>query len=107
MAYGVSLLPRAKDDLETIYRRIILQTPLQGALWFNELERAIYSLRNHPQRCQVVSRLSTSSVLVRQLLFGNYPHIYKIYHQTVGNIVEVMHIRHGARRQAKRRDLSE
>ena len=105
MAYRVRLLPKAKHDLETIYRRIIREAPLQGAEWFNGLERTIYSLRNNAERCRIIPELSTSTFFVRHLLFGNYPHIYKIYYQIVGGIVEVMHIRHGARRQAKRREL--
>ena len=105
MAYRVRFLPKAKRDLETIYQRIVRLAPLQGASWFNGLEQTIYSLNSNAERCHVISQLSSSTVFVRQLLYGNYPHIYKIYYQIVGTTVEIMHIRHGARRQAKRRDL--
>jgi hypothetical protein len=51
------------------------------------------------------SPASSSTVFVRQLLYGNYPRIYQIYYQIVGTTVEIMHIRHGTRRQATRREL--
>jgi hypothetical protein len=41
--------------------------------WFSGLERSIASLRNHPERCTVVTKFSTRLDPVRQLLHGNYP----------------------------------
>jgi plasmid stabilization system protein ParE len=105
MASRVKYLPRAKQDLETIYRGIVQETPLQGLEWFNGLEKSINSLANLSERCPVVPRLSTASDIVRQFLYGNYPHLYKVYYHVAGQTVEIMHIRHGARREASRRDI--
>ena len=105
MAFRVRILPRAKHDLETIYRRVIQESPLQGSDWYNGLQRSIYSLQDLPERCPVASKLSTQTDLVRRLLYGTYPHVYKVYYHVIGNTVEIMHIRHGARREPKRRDL--
>jgi plasmid stabilization system protein ParE len=77
MAYRVKFLPKAKHDLQTIYRWIIQAAPLYGPEWFNGLEHSIYSLRDLPARC------------------------------LVDKTVEIMHIRHGARRQPGRRALRE
>src|SRR5438046_1739725 len=51
MAFRVKVLPRARQDLETIYRRNIQEAPLRAAEWFNRLESAISSLRDFPERC--------------------------------------------------------
>jgi plasmid stabilization system protein ParE len=59
MAYRIKFLPKAKQDLETIYRRIIQEAQMQGSEWFSGLERSIASLRNHPERCMVVTKFST------------------------------------------------
>jgi plasmid stabilization system protein ParE len=105
MAYRVKFLPKARHDLDIIYRRIIQEAPLHGVVWFNGLEQTIYSLHSNAEPAVVAPGLSSAEYVVRQLLYGSYPHIYKIYYQIVGETVEIMHIRHGARRQPKRRDL--
>ena len=105
MAYRIKFLPKAKNDLETIYRRIIQAAPLHGPPWFNGLQRAVYSLRSNAERAVAVPHLSSADCVVRQLLYGSYPHIYKVYYQIVGEAVEIMHIRHAARKQPRRRDL--
>ena len=105
MAFRVKFLPRAKHDLETIYRRVTEEAPLQGAAWFNGFECSINSLHRLPERCPVAARLSTQSDIVRRLHYGRYPHVYTVYYHLVGQTVEIMHIRHGARREPRRRDL--
>jgi toxin ParE1/3/4 len=105
MAFRVRLLPRAKHDLEMIYRRVIQESPLQGTNWFNGLQRAIYSLQDLPERCPVAPKLCTETDIVRRLLYGNPPHVYKVYYHLISNTVEIMHIRHGARREPRRRDV--
>jgi plasmid stabilization system protein ParE len=105
MAFRVEVLPRAKADLESIWLWLAERAPSRGADWFNGLERAIYSLSESPDRCPLARSLSTASGPVRQLLYGRYPHVYKIYFHVVGDTVEVMHIRHGARKIPRRADL--
>jgi len=98
MAYRVRLLPRAESDLHGLFQYLIENAPWQGAEWFNGLEEAIRSLRDYPERCRVVSGISTAAHPVRQLLYGNKPHVYKVYFHILGETVEILHIRHGARK---------
>jgi len=105
MAFRVELLPRAKADLESIWLWLAERTPLHGAAWFNGLEQAVYSLGESPDRCPIARSLSTPSDPIRQLLYGRYPHVYKVYFHVVGDAVEVMHIRHGARKIPGRTEL--
>jgi hypothetical protein len=37
MAFRVKLMPRAAEDIETIYRRVIAQAPIAGQRWYNAL----------------------------------------------------------------------
>jgi plasmid stabilization system protein ParE len=101
MAYRVRLLPRAESDLHGLFQYLIENAPWQGAEWFNGLEEAIRSLRDYPERCRVVSGISTAAHPVRQLLYGNKPHVYKVYFHILGETVEILHIRHGARKSPK------
>ena len=80
MAFRVRLLPRASHDLETIYRQVIQESPIQGSDWYNGLQRSIYSLKDLPERCPVASKLSTDIDIVRRLLYGTYPHVYNVYY---------------------------
>ena len=73
----------------------------------NGLEAAIYSLRELPERCPVLRQFSRPTDAVRQLLYGRYPHVYKIYFTIEAGTVWVLHIRHGARRAPKRGELFE
>jgi toxin ParE1/3/4 len=107
MAYRVRLLPRAESDLQTLFQYITERAPLRGVEWFNALEEAIGSLCNNPERCPVVASLSTQAHAVRQLLYGRKPHVYKVYFQIVGDTVDVLHIRHGARRPPTRLEVGE
>src|ERR1035438_4402386 len=66
MAFHVKFLPRAKQDLETIYRRVIQEAPLKGTEWFNGLQRSIDSLSHLPERCPVSPKLSTTTDTVRR-----------------------------------------
>jgi hypothetical protein len=47
------------------------------------------------------------AVEVRQLLYGRYPHSYKVYFTIDSRTVWILHIRHGARRPPKPRELFE
>jgi plasmid stabilization system protein ParE len=105
MAYAVRLTPRAAGDAERIYCRVVQDAPLKGQEWYNRLIDALYSLETFPDRCEEVGALAGRTGTVRKLLYGNKPHKYRIYFDIVDTTVRILHIRHGARREPKRRDL--
>ena len=105
MAYAVRLTPRAAGDAERIYRRVVEEAPLKGQEWYNRLIDTLYSLETFPDRCEEVGALTGRAGTVRKLLYGHKPHKYRIYFDIVGTTVRILHIRHGARREPKRRDL--
>jgi plasmid stabilization system protein ParE len=101
MAYRVRLTPRAADDIDRIHRRVSQESQIAGQKWFNRLIDKIYSLGTLPERCGIVESLSRPDRVVRKLLFGHRPHLYRIYFDIVGETVRVLHIRHAARREPK------
>ena len=105
MEYRVEFRPKAEHDLETLYRNVVEEAPLHGTRWMNGFEDAIHSLCEMPERCPAVQRFSRPTVTVRQFLYGRYPHVYKVYFTVDSNTVWILHIRHGARREPKRREL--
>ena len=107
MAFRVEFRPRAEQDLETLFRQLVQVAPLRGPQWVNGMESAIASLREMPGRCPIVRQFSKGAVEVRQLLYGRYPHRYKVYFTIQSGTVWILHIRHGARRAPKLRELFE
>jgi plasmid stabilization system protein ParE len=105
MAFRIEFRPRAEHDLETLFRRLVQEAPLRGPRWIDRLEAAVYSLREMPERCPIVRQFSRPTVTVRQLLYGRYPHVYKVYFTVALDIVSILHIRHGMRKEPKRGEL--
>jgi plasmid stabilization system protein ParE len=102
MAYSVRLMPRAADDVQRLYRRLMEKAPLQGQEWFNRFIDAFYSLETFPERCKAIKGLSRPGRIVRLLLYGRKPQTYLIYFDVVETTVRILHIRHGARKEPRR-----
>ena len=97
MAYRVELTARAGQDLRHIYRRIHARDSEQAFAWFNGLTAMIYSLGENPAR----GAIPPANKKLRQLFYGNKPHIYRIIYRAEERAkkVIVLHIRHGARNE--------
>ena len=103
MAYLVSITSRAERDLAHLYVEINAEHSDAALKWYRSLKEAILSLEEQPNRCPFISRRKK----LRHLLYGHKPHIYRVIYRVVENQkeVEVLHIRHGARRKPKTSDL--
>jgi toxin ParE1/3/4 len=95
MTYRVELTARATRNLRQIFQRINAEHSPQAGAWFDELETAILSLDEHPERCPITPEKKT----LRHLLFGKKPNVYRIIYAVDqrARIVRILHIRHGAR----------
>ena len=103
MAYLVSISPRARRDLDKIYWYIEADESEAAFRWYVSLENAILSLEENPNRCPPTPETRE----LRHLLFGNKPHIYRVIYRVLEEqqLVEVLHIRHGAQRRFKRTEF--
>jgi len=81
--------------MEAIYEFIQADASEKAFAWFNDLVEAIYSLERFPDRGTVIPE----SKKLRHLLFGNKPDTYRIIYalDQRNRVVNVLHIRHGAR----------
>ena len=104
MAYTVNFTPRAERDLLNLLLQINAEYSQRAFEWYEGLREAILSLGNMPHRCPV----TRESQQVRQLLYGHKPHVYRIIFLILEKRrrVEVLHVRHGARRDFKASDLT-
>jgi plasmid stabilization system protein ParE len=57
MTYRVELTARAGRNLKRIFRHINAESSPLASVWFNELEAAILSLDEHPERSPASQRI--------------------------------------------------
>lgn len=103
MTYLVNLTSRAQRDLARLYEDIDAEYSVTALQWYRGIKQAILSLEHRPNRCPLVRMRDR----LRHLLYGHKPHIYRVIYRVreKQKQVEVLHIRHGARRKLQASDL--
>ena len=103
MAYVVSITSRAERDLAHLYEEINAEHSDAALKCYRGLTEAILSLEEQPNRCPVTRKKDE----LRHLLYGHKPNIYRVIFRVLERqkYVEVLHIRHGAKRKLKASDL--
>lgn len=94
MEYVVNLTARAARDLEHLYEEIDAANSDTARKWYRGLKEEILSLERLPHRCSVTSENKE----MRHLLYGHGHSTYRVIFRTVGKQVDVLHIRHGAKK---------
>jgi plasmid stabilization system protein ParE len=99
MAYLVNFSARAERDVASVYEEIDAEHSDAALQWYRGLKEAILSLSEHPKRCPK----TPEDARLRHLLYGDLPHVYRVIYrvQERQKRVDVLHIRHGARRRMK------
>ena len=98
MAFRVEQTARAKTDLDTILEWLIEQGAGEpGLRWFRKLREAIASLSELPHRCPLAPKMQSFLLRCGNSFMAAKPHRYRILFTIDGEIVVVLHIRHGRR----------
>jgi len=97
MAYGVRVTARATRDLALIFETIHAESSDAALRWYQGLQEAIISLEEQPNRCPK----TPEDPRLRHLLYGYDHRVYRVIYRVTqkSKRVDVLHIRHGARRQ--------
>lgn len=103
MAYLVKLMPRAKRDLRLLFDHIHASDSSAAFRWYQSLEQEILSLEETPSRSPAAPENSS----LRHLLYGRKPHVYRVIYRVLEEEkqVDVLHIRHGARRRFRIQEI--
>jgi plasmid stabilization system protein ParE len=95
--YRIELQPTAELDIEHQYRRLE-ELVLEGKLrqgypedWYDEVEEALYSLEEFPDRCAFAPEAEWFRRPFRHLILSNR---YRIIFEVREDTVWVLHIRH-------------
>jgi toxin ParE1/3/4 len=104
MAYLVRIASRAERDLDSLYGEVDAPDSAAARQWYRGLKQAILSLAEVPNRCPV----TPENKRLRHLLYGRKPHFYRVIYRVDSRRrqVNVLHIRHGARRKFRASDLA-
>jgi plasmid stabilization system protein ParE len=104
MAYVVNVTTRAERDLAYLYDEINAEYSDAALKWYRGLKEAILSLERHPRRCTV----TRENARLRHLLYGHKPYVYRVIYRILEKRkqVDVLHIRHGARRRFRASDVA-
>jgi toxin ParE1/3/4 len=104
MEYLVRVASRAERDLAQLFQEINAQDCDAALKWYRGLKVAILRLEEKPNRCPLIRKKGN----LRHLLYGHKPHIYRVIFSVLERqkIVEVLHIRHGARQKIRAFDLA-
>jgi plasmid stabilization system protein ParE len=97
MEYVVNLTTRAARDLEHLYEEIDGANSEAARKWYRGLKKEILSLARLPYRCSV----TPENKEMRHLLYGHGHSTYRVIFRIVGKQVDVLHIRHGARKRLR------
>jgi toxin ParE1/3/4 len=103
-AYLVNISSRAERDLDSLYEEINAEYSDLALNWYRGLKQAVMSLEERPNRCPLTYKKDK----LRHLLYGHKPNVYRVIYrvQEKQKQVEVLHIRHGARRKLTASDLA-
>jgi plasmid stabilization system protein ParE len=92
--YHVLYQAPAEDELTEIGQWIARRSPARAEAWLNGARAAIETLSSLPRRCPLAPEDDDFDVEIRQLLYREFRILFTIE----GDVVRVLHVRHGARR---------
>ncbi len=101
MSYTVKLSARAERDIKEAYAYIREHGPASPNTWKAGLERKLVSLESFPEAYGFAPENTVTHTGIHQLLYGPFRILYVIR----DNDVDVLTVRHGARRFLREDEL--
>jgi len=97
--YKVVLTRTAELDLRKAYRYLLQQGIGRPARdWLAGLRKKIQSLGRDPERASLAPETEVVDYVIREIFYGSGNRgTYRIIFEVEGNVVRVLHVRHGSR----------
>lgn len=93
MQYQVIITPSAKADIFEINTWFLENSQNLAEDWLWEISQAISSLSKFPERCSISPESKAFDFVVRQLLYGKKPNIYRILFSIQDEKVYILRVR--------------
>ncbi len=112
MTYRIDFSSIAKAEADAAFLSFAQFTTADRAqLWYQELITAIVSLQEMPRRCPIAREDAFFSQEIRQLLYGQGKHTYRILFTVLEDqlipTVRILHIRHAAQKTIGDQEVQE
>jgi hypothetical protein len=91
--FQVFITPSAKADIFETNTWFLENYPDLAEKWLWGISQAITSLSKLPERCPISSESEAFDVIVRQLIYGKKPHIYRILFSVQDDKVYILRVR--------------
>lgn len=102
MDFHVELSDQAQRDIAAIYDWLRSQQAGDaGERWSWPSEQRSRHWRTYRRVARLHRKVESQRLKVRQLLYGRRPQVYRILFAIEGDVVQVLHIRHGRRRPVR------
>ncbi len=106
MKYHVHITAKALRDVESVLRWFQDQhASATAGRWHSQLMTRIDTLERQPARCRLAAEADELGIELRELLFGKRRGVYRILFIIDRRTVNILHIRHAARRPVSQSDL--
>ncbi len=106
MAHTVDLRSKAyKDILRNAAWMAEHISPQSAARWHADIEAAIQTLANDPERCPQADEAANLGIDLRVLLSGRRPHVFRILFTFDATTVNVHRVRHAAQNRLTEDDI--
>ncbi len=105
MTYKVRLQPLAENDLDEAYLWAAKSAPETAGLWLARFQAGLQTLAVCPERCGFAPEHKKLNRELRQFLFGRKPNVFRAVFLIDGEVVRIIRIRRGSRRQLTREEL--
>lgn len=97
--YEIVFAPTAYEDLDEILGWLSVEAPEKVSEWYAAIKAHIQTLSRLPECCPYAPENGLwGTEELRQLLFQAYPSKYRIIFTVAKSRVQILQIRHGARR---------
>lgn len=93
MSFEVIITPSAKADIFEINAWLLENYSNLAEKWLFGLSQAVMSLSKFPERCPISSESEAFDFIVRQLLYGRKPNVYRILFSVRDEKVYILRIR--------------
>ncbi len=93
MQYQVIITPSAKADIFEINAWLLENYSEVAEKWLWGISQAVTSLSKFPERCPISPESEAFDIVVRQLIYGKKPYIYRILFSVRDEKIYILRVR--------------
>ena len=105
MAHAIHITAQALREIDGALEWLAERSHGAAVRWYDQLQEAIRSLENNPERCGLAPENEWYPGELRQLLHGKRRGVYRILFEVRDDTVYILRVRHSAQALLEPEDL--